>query len=182
MKSAIKSESMFGLLAEFKHTGDLLTAAKLVNKAGYKKWDTYSPFPVHGMDDAMGLKPSILGRIVFGHGLAGFALGASLTIWTSSMAYALNISGKPFANIPSFIPVIFELTILLSAFGAVFGMFYLNNMPKHHNKLFNSERFKRATDDGFFIVIESDDDLFNESKTADLLREAGAIHIEPISA
>ena len=79
-------------------------------------------------------------------------------------------------------PVTFELTILLSAFGAVFGMFFLNNMPKHHNKLFNSERFKRATDDGLFIVIESDDDLFNESKTADLLREAGAIHIEPISA
>lgn len=182
MKSPMKSDSVYGILAEYKGTGALLNAAKLVSKAGYTKWDTYSPFPIHGMDDAMNLKPSILGRIVFAHGILGFLLGAGLTIYTSTVLYAHNISGKPFANIPSYVPVTFELTILLSAFGAVFGMFFLNNMPKHHNKLFNSERFKRATDDGFFIVIETDDDLYNESKTADLLREAGAIHIEPISA
>lgn len=182
MKAPKPENTAFGLLAEFRHPGDLIKAAKAVRKAGYSKWDTYSPFPIHGMDDAMGLKPSKLGWIVLGHGIVGLTGALTLLIWTSSVAYPINISGKPFANIPSYIPVVFELTVLLSAFGAVFGMFFLNNMPKHHNKLFNSERFKKVTDDGFFIAIEAEDDLYHETKTAQLLQEAGAVHIEPISA
>lgn len=169
-----------GILAEFKNPGHLMKAAKLTNKAGYKKFDCHSPFPIHGMDDAMGLKPSKLGFIVMAHGLVGFLGGLALQIWTSSIAYPINISGKPFVNLPAFIPVTFELTILLSAFGAVFGMFFLNNLPKLHNSLFNSERFKKVTDDGFFVVIESDDALYDDSKTRQFLEEVGAIHIESI--
>lgn len=170
----------FGILAEFKNPGHLMKAAKLTNKAGYKKFDCYSPFPIHGMDDAMGLKPSKLGFIVMGHGLIGFMGGLALQIWTSTIAYPINISGKPFLNLPAFVPVTFELTILLSAFGAVFGMFFLNNMPRHHNPLFNSERFKKVTDDGFFVVIETSDPLYNEEKTRQFLEEAGAVNLELI--
>jgi hypothetical protein len=115
-----------------------------------------------------------------GHALLGFFGGLALQAWTASIAYPINISGKPFNNWPAFVPVTFELTILLSAFGAVFGMFFLNNMPKHHNPLFNSDTFKKTTDDGFFVVIESSDPLYNEEKTRKFLEDAGAIHIETI--
>jgi hypothetical protein len=170
----------FGLLAEFSNPAELIKAAKLIHKAGYSKFDCHSPFPIHGMDDAMGLKPSPLGKIVLGHTLIGFFGALALQIWTSSIAYPINISGKPFINLPAFAPVTFELTVLLSAFGAVFGMFFLNNMPKHHNVLFNSDNFRRVTDDKFFVVIESGDDLYNADKTTQFLRDAGAVHIETI--
>lgn len=175
-----KESNIYGILAEFKNPGHLMRAAKLTNKAGFKKFDCYSPFPIHGMDDAMGLKPSKLGFIVLGHAILGFMGAVALQVWTASIAYPINISGKPFVNLPSFVPVTFELTILLSAFGAVFGMFFLNSLPKHHNSIFNSDTFKKATDDGFFVVIESDDDLYNDEKTTAFLREAGAVHIETI--
>ncbi|MEX0928747.1 MAG: DUF3341 domain-containing protein, partial [Balneolales bacterium] len=134
----------------------------------------------HGMDQAMKLKESRLGWIVLIHGLFGFLGGLALQVFTQSILYAHNVSGKPFANLPAFVPVTFELTILLSAFGAFFGMFYLNRLPKLHKSLFNSDNFAKATDDGFFICIESGDDLFSESETEKLLRNAGAIQIEKV--
>lgn len=170
-----------GILAEFRNPGELMIAAKKVRDAGYKKFDAYSPFPIHGMDDAMGLRPSKLGWIVLGHGLIGFVGALALMIWTSGIDYPLNISGKPSVNLPAFVPVIFELTVLLSAFGAVFGMFFLNDMPKHHNPLFNSDRFSRATDDGFFICIEASDTLFDHGKTSGFLNEIGAVHTEIVN-
>lgn len=171
----------FGVLAEFANTGDLMKAASKVRDAGYKKFDVYSPFPIHGMDDAMGLKPSKLGWIVLGHAMVGFIGGLALMIWTSSIDYPINISGKPYLNMPAFVPVLFELTVLLSAFGAVFGMFFLNDMPKHYNPLFNSERFARVTDDKFFICIESTDMLYDADKTPGFLKEIGATHTETVN-
>ncbi len=170
-----------GILAEFSNPAELLAAAKKVRDAGYQKYDAYSPFPIHGMDDAMGLKPSKLGWIVLGHAVLGFAGAIALMVWTSAVDYPLNISGKPYINAPAFVPVTFELTVLLSAFGAVFGMFFLNDMPKHYNPLFNSERFNRVTDDKFFICIESADMLFDHDKTTSFLKEIGATHIETVN-
>lgn len=174
------ANTLFGLLAEYKHPGALLKAAEKVRDAGYQKFDTYSPFPVHGMDDAMGLKPSRLGWIVLTHGLLGFTGALAMFTFMAYMNYPLNISGKPFLNWPAFVPVTFELTVLLSAFGAVFGMFFLNGLPRHHHPLFNSEKFLRATDDKFFLCIEAEDTLFSEEKAQKLLVDAGAVHIEKI--
>jgi hypothetical protein len=173
-------QKLYGILAEFANPAKLMKAAKLTNRAGYSKYDAYSPFPIHGMDDAMGLKESKLGWIVLSHALVGFAGGLFLQIWTSSIAYPINIGGKPFMNIPAYVPVTFELTVLLAAFGAVFGMFFMNNMPKHHNSLFNSTSFERVTDDKFFICIEADDNLFSEAETEKFLKESGATNIEKI--
>lgn len=178
--STTESKKLHCLLAEFENPATLMAAAEKVNKAGYKKYDAYSPFPIHGMDDAMGLKESKLGWIVLFHAIIGFAGGFFLQYWTSSIAYPLNISGKPFVNIPNFVPVTFELTILLAAFGTFFGMFMMNKLPKLNNPLFNSDRFEKVTDDGFFIGIESEDSLFSEEKTAKLLEEAGAVFIEKV--
>lgn len=172
---------LHSILAEFSNPAELLTAAKKVRDAGYHKFDAHSPFPIHGMDEAMGLKPSKLGWIVLAHAILGFTGALSLMVWTSAIDYPLNISGKPTLNFPAFVPVTFELTVLLSAFGAVFGMFHLNNMPKPYNPLFSSERFSKVTDDKFFICIEAKDPLFHQENTSSFLKEIGASYIETIN-
>lgn len=172
--------SLYGILAEFKNPKELVDAARTVQQSGYKKYDAYTPFPIHGLEKAMNLKESKLGWIVFFHAILGMGGALLLMIWTMGYDYPMNISGKPTINIPAFIPVTFELTILLSAFGATFGMLYLNGLPKFHNPLFNSDRFEKVTDDSFFIGIEADDALFDREKVREMFDEAGATHIEEI--
>jgi len=175
-----ENSKLHGILAEFRNPKDLSEACKKVNQTGFKKFDAFTPFPMHGLEKAMGLKESKLGWIVLLHSIIGFAGALTLMIWTMGYDYPMNISGKPFINLPAFVPITFELTILLSAFGAVFGMLFLNGLPRLHNPLFNVERFSKATDDGFFICIESDDDLFSEEKVRKLFGDAGATHIEAV--
>lgn len=180
MRKATSDNKLYGILAEYRNPKELIDAAKLINNHGYRNYDTFSPFPIHGMDKAMSLKKSKLGWIVAAHGLLGFTGAFSMIYFMMSFDYPLIISGKPFMNLPAWIPVIFELTVLLSAFGAVFGMFFLNGLPKLNHPLFNSENFKKATDDGFFVCIETADPQFDEEKVHQLLEEAGATHIEKI--
>lgn len=173
-------EKLHGILAEFRNPKELVDVAKTIVNSGYTKFDTFSPFPIHGMDKAMSLKKSKLGWIVFFHGLLGLTGAVAMIYFMSVVDYPLNISGKPFLNAPAWVPVTFELTVLLSSFGAVFGMFFLNGLPKLHNPLFNVARFKKATDDGFFAYVEADDTLFDTNKVRKLFEEAGATHIEEV--
>jgi hypothetical protein len=175
-----ENKQLHGILAEFQNPATLLHAAEAVNNAGYNKFDTFSPFPIHGIEKAMGLKKSKLGWIVLGFGLVGFIGAIWLMVWVMSSAMPLNISGKPLIDPPIYVPITFELTVLLSSFGAVFGMLFLNGLPKPYNPLFNSENFNKASDDGFFLYIESEDALFSESKTSDFLKEAEAVNLEKI--
>lgn len=175
-----EKSTLYGVLAQVRNPKELIDIARKVNQEGYSKFDTFSPFPVHGMDKAMSLKKSKLGWIVIGHGIIGFTAAISMMYYMSVIDYPLNISGKPFFNAPAWIPIIFELTVLLSAFGAVFGMFFLNGLPKLNSPLFNSTRFKKVTDDGFFVCIEADDAQFEQEKVKKLFQDAGAIHIEEI--
>ncbi len=172
--------NLYGILAEVRNPKELIDVAKLVDKSGYKNYDTFSPFPVHGMDKAMNLNKSKLGWIVLGHGIVGLTGAFAMIYYMMVYDYPLNISGKTLMNIPAWIPVMFELTILLSAFGAVFGMFFLNGLPKFNHPLFNSEQFKKVTDDGFFICIEAEDPQFDAEKVEKLLKDAGAQNIETI--
>lgn len=175
-----EDRNIHGVLAEFRNPKELIDATASVEKSGYRKYDTYAPFPIHGMEKAMGLKNSPLGWIVFGGALIGFFGALALMIWIMGYDYPLNISGKPYINPPVYVPITFELTVLLSAFAAVFGMLALNKLPRLHNPLFNVERFKKASDDGFFICIEAEDDLFAEEKVNKLFTDAGATHIETV--
>ncbi len=170
----------YGLLAEFHDPGALLHAAEGVHKAGYKHFDTHSPFPIHGMDRAMGLGNSLVGPLAFGGGLTGLATGYLMQWWMNGVDYPLNISGKPFFSIEPSVPVMFELTILLSAFGAVGGMLALNGLPRPYNPLFYSRRFARATDDGFFLHVAASDKHFDVDATESMLRELGAVNVEVI--
>ena len=166
------------LLAEFDSPGAVLHAAEKVRDAGYKDWDTHTPFPIHGMDAAMGMKDSILGRIAFPVGLTGPTRAFLMIWWMNAVDYPIVIGGKPPFSLPSMIPIMFELTVLLSAFAAVFGMFGLNKLPRHHHPLFNSERFSSFSNDKFFLSIESTDPKWNVEKTRELLESCHASHIE----
>lgn len=174
------NNELYGILAEFRNPKELVDASKLVVEAGYKQFDTYSPFFIHGMDKAMKLDKSKLGWIVFAHGILGFTLAVSMMYFMAVLNFPLNISGKPFFNAPAWVPITFELTVLFSAFGAVFGMFFLNGLPKLNNPLFNVERFKKSTDDGFFVCIEAKDSNFDASKVKQFFEDAGATHIEEV--
>jgi hypothetical protein len=174
------SDQVYGLLAEFSDPAELMHAAESARERGYQHFDTHSPFPIHGMDRAMGLGNSKVGFFAFGGGLTGCATGYLLQWWTSAVDYPINISGKPFFAVEPSVPIMFELTILFAAFGAVAGMLALNGLPRPYNPLFYSERFARATDDGFFLHIAASDPQFDTDDTAAALRDMGALHIELI--
>lgn len=169
-----------GILGEFEHAGGLLKAAKAVHEAGYKRFDAHSPFPIHGMDRAMGLGQSVLGFVVFVGGITGCFAGWLMQWWMGGVDYPLNISGKPFFAIEPSIPIMFELTVLFAALAAVLGMLALNRLPRPYNPLFYSKRFARVSDDGFFLHIESRDKLFDEDSSAKLLKKLGAVNVEVV--
>jgi Ni/Fe-hydrogenase subunit HybB-like protein len=168
----------YGYLAEFATPAALYRACERVREAGFTRWDAHTPFPVHGLSKAMGLRRSTLPWIVLVMGLTGAAAGFGLQWWVHTTAYPLVISGKPFFTWPAFIPVTFECAVLFGALGAVFGMFGLNRLPMHHHPLFQSKVFERATDDTFFISIESWDPRFDPAATGTLLKSLGARSVE----
>lgn len=171
------------ILAEFTSAHDVLHAAEQVRDAGYVRWDTHTPFPVHGMDRAMGLKDSRLGWIVIVFALTGLSGAFVMMHWMNGIDYPTIVGDKPAGapgTLPSMVPIMFELTILLSAFGAVLGMLGLNRLPRHHHPVFASDRFRLASDDRFFISIEADDPKFDVDRTRALLQEAHAHTVEVI--
>lgn len=176
-----ESEPVYGILAEFSDPGALVRAAERVRKAGYRHFDTHSPYPIHGMDRAMGLGNSGVGFFTLGGGITGFALAYWLQWWTGSVDYPLNISGKPFFAVEPSIPIIFELTVLFSAFGAVIGMLALNGLPRPYNPLFYSRNFERVSDDAFFLHIAASDRRFHENDSAAFLEELGGFNIEMLT-
>jgi hypothetical protein len=170
----------WGVLAEFANPAELLHAAQALHKQGYRKFETWSPFPVHGMDDAMGLSGSKVPWITLGGGLTGLTIGLLLQWWTGSVDYPLVIAGKPYFAWQFALPVTFELSILLSAFGTVFGMFALNGLPRPYHPLDRVADFKRVTDDKFFISVEVTDPLYDEDKTHALLAELGGMNVKTV--
>ncbi len=166
------------ILAEFNSAKDIVHAAEKVRDAGYTVWDTHTPFPVHGMNKAMGLEYSKLGTIVFPAAMTGTTLAFLMMWWMNGIDYPIVVGGKPPYSLPSQIPIMFELTVLFTAFSSLFGMLHLNKLPRHHHPLFNSERFAAVTDDKFFVAIESTDPKFDVDKTKKLLEQCHAEHIE----
>jgi len=168
----------YGVLAEFATTTDLFHACERVRDAGFTRWDAHTPFPVHGLEGAMGVRRSKLPWIVLAMGLTGAASGFGLQWWVHASAYPLVISGKPYLAWPAYIPITFELGVLFAALGAVFGMLALNRLPMHHHPLFRSKVFERVSDDAFFISIESWDPRFDATDTGKLLESLGARSVE----
>jgi len=181
------------VLAEFHDPHALVHAAEKVRDAGYRYWDCHTPFPVHGLDKAMGVQRTILPLLVFGAGMTGTTVGFILQAFTNASSislwalvwvtgYPFLISGKPLLSLPAFIPVMFELTILLAATSCVGLMLLLNGLPWLSHPLLANKRFLRATDDRFFIVIESRDPRFFRSRTEEFLKSLGAKAVEAVEA
>jgi len=171
-----------GLLASFEDPAKLLEAARKIRAAGYTKYDCHSPFPIHGMDDAMGLKRSPLGYIVFAVAVVALLGGFALEWWTSTVDYRLVISGKPFFSYQAYGPVAFALMVLASAFVSLLGMLALNKLPMFFHPLFSSKNFENVMDDGFFVSIESADEKYDPEGTKNFLSGIGANNVEVISA
>ena len=173
-------QKQYGLMAEFANTSSVLHAAESVRDAGFRKWDVFTPFPIHGMDKAMGLKNSKVGWFSFIGGVTGYATGMLMIWWMNAVDYKILIGGKPnFSPFGAF-PPSYELTILLGAFGAIGGMLFLNRLPRLHHPLLKNKRFGGATHDKFYIVIETTDPKYSEAETRKLLEAAGSRHIEMV--
>ena len=170
---------VYGMGAEYPSASALYEAAKRVRDAGFKKWDVHSPFPIHGMDDAMGLGKSWLSAVVLCGGITGLLTACVLEFGPSSYLYPLIVHGKPtnFWTVPAFFPIMFELTILCAAFSSFLAMLGMNFLPRWNHPMFNWERFRRVTNDGFFLVLEARDPRFSENEALALLERTGGQHI-----
>ncbi len=180
---------LIGLLGQFDDPESLVAACSQAREAGYKKMDAYSPFPVHGIDPAIGIKRTVLPLIVLGAALSAVVVGLGLQIYTNSSAldalapfpgYPFKISGKPIFSIPANIPVTFEIIVLTSAITTFLGMWILNRLPMFANPLHRISRFKRVTNDKFFLCLEAKDEKFNRSASEDQLNKWGAVAIEEV--
>ncbi|GAB4386860.1 MAG: DUF3341 domain-containing protein [Phycisphaerales bacterium] len=167
-----------GIVAEFESPASVYHAAERVRDSGFRRWDVYSPFPIHGIEEAMGFRRTWLPLFVAAIGFSGAGLGLLFQWWVSASAYPLVVQGKPYGAWEPFVPIMFELGVLPSAFAALFGMLMLNGLPRYHHPLLSKERFLSASDDRFFICIEAEDANFDADKIKDLFESVGAKSIE----
>ncbi len=168
----------YAVIAEFDTPADAIHAAEKVRDAGYQKWDVHSPFAVHGMDAAMGLKNSKVGWFSFFGGVLGLTTGMSMIFYMNGFDYKIVVGGKPLFSPLYAFPVSYELTILFASFATLFGMFGLNRLPRLHHPLLRNRRFTRVTHDKFILVIETADPKYSEAETRKLLEDTGSKHIE----
>jgi Protein of unknown function (DUF3341) len=173
---------LYGLLGEFDSPKQLMDAAKKVREAGYRRIDAFVPFPVEGLSQALGLgrKHDLVPVLALAGGFAGGLTGFFFQLWANVSSYPMDIAGRPLNSWPAFIPITFELTILGASLSAVFGMLALNKLPQPHHPLFNVERFKRASNDKFFLCIESHDRKFHLEETARFLQSINAQHVTEV--
>lgn len=158
-------KQIYGLLAEFDSTTEVVVAAEKVRDAGFTETDAFSPFPIHEMDEALGIKRTILPYLVFAGGVAGLMLGLGLQVYTHVIEYPIIVGGRPHFSLPAFVPPAYELTILIASFTAVFGMLLLNGLPRLYHPVFNVPRFNLASREKFFLLIKRKDPIFDHIKT-----------------
>ena len=171
---------IYGVIGEFEKPEELVRAAAKIREAGYRYYESYSPFPVEGLPEAMGMRRNLVPLITLIGGLCGGLGGFGFQYWVNVYAYPLNIAGRPLNSWPAFIPVTFELTILCASLSAVFGMLALNKLPQPHHPIFNAHRFRHASADRFFVCIQARDVKFNLKETARFLQGLAAHHVSEV--
>ncbi len=171
----------WGLVGFVETAPHIYRTCEALRDAGYKKFDAHTPFPVHGLEHAMGLKPSRLPWIVLVCGTLGALSALAMMIWMNVIDYPMNIGGKPFLTIPSYVPITFELTILFSAIGTFFGNWGLSKLPRYYDPVMRHSSFHRATDDRFFVSVEAADPNFELARTRALLENLGVKDVEEVA-
>jgi len=175
------SARRWGLLAEFDSVDSLLAAAERVRDAGFTRFDAHAPFPIHGLDEAMGIRMSKLPWLVAGGGAVGAATALLLQWWTNGFDYPLVISGKPLFGLPVAIPITFELTVLFASIGAFVGLLVANRFPALYHPVLPNDRFReRGTTDRFFVAIEAGDPKFDARATRSFLEALGPSRVEEL--
>jgi hypothetical protein len=169
LTSPTNETTLYGLLAEFASPSELVAAAAAAHRAGYRRMDAFSPMPIEGLSDALGLRKTRLPWLVLCGGIIGGATAFFFQYWVAVIDYPLNIGGRPLDSWPAFIPVTFEMTTLAAAFAAVFGMLGFNRLPMPYHPVFNVPDFTLASRDRFFFCIEAADDLFDLNDTTKFL-------------
>ncbi len=174
-------------LAQYDTPNALARAAMRIRDAGYQKWDCHTPYPMHGMDEAMGLPPTRIGVISFIFGMLGVGTAVLMIQYTNAWTfnfldigwgYPLVVGGKPPGAFPSMVPIMFELGILLCGFATLFGLLHIIKLPRHNHPIFESDRFESASDDKFFISIEAEDQKFDLERTKALLESTSPAYLE----
>lgn len=173
--------TLYGLMAEFETPGELVEAAERTRLAGYRKFDAYSPIPIEELFDAMGFRRTRLPLLVLIGGICGGLAGYGLEFWSSTIAYPMNIGGRPFHSWPQFIPVTFETTVLGAALTAFVGMWALNGLPQPYHPVFNAPAFERASRDRFFLVIETADPRFDREVTQRFLEGLHPVGVSEVA-
>ncbi len=171
------NDQLYGVLAEFREPEQLVRAALKTRAAGYRRFDAYSPMPVEGLPEAIGFMRTRMPLVVLVGGIIGALVGYGFQYWVATVAYPLNVGGRPLNSWPSFIPVTFETTVLVASLFGVLGMLALNGLPRPHHPLFAIDEFARATRDRFFLCIEAADAGFDVQATRAFLSEAGALEV-----
>ena len=172
----------YGLIATFDTAAGVYHAAEKVRDAGYKNWDCITPFPVHGLDRAMGVKRSLVPVFALAGGVGGFFVAMGMVFFTGAIDYKLIVGGRPFFSPIPATPVAVELGILCSAIGAVVGMCVLCGFPRLYHPVLKSDRIVSALDDKFLIVIEARDPKFNFAYTKALLEKVGGLDVKELEA
>lgn len=182
MSHGAETPEIYGMLAEFDTAQALMDAAHQVHAAGYTKTDAFSPMPIHGLAEALGFHEHLVPKIVLGGGIMGLIGGYGLEYWSQVIAYPLNIGGRPYHSWVAFIPPAYETTILCAAISAVVGMLALNGLPQPYHPVFNHPRFSAASQDRFFLVIESQDPKYSADATKAFLAGLGAKDVAAVDA
>jgi len=180
--AGVGAPSVWGLLAEFDSVDALLDACRKVREEGYVRFDAHAPFPVHGLDEAVGIRMSRLPWLVAAGGAVGAATALAMQFWMNGVDYAYMISAKPLFGLPSAIPITFELTVLLASLAAFFGLWWANGAPQFYHPVLPASLFERGTTDRFFVAIEAMDPRFDPVGTRALLKRLGARRIAEVEA
>lgn len=177
----MNEKKLYSITALFNTPDEISKAAEVITNEGFKKFDVNTPYPVHGLSSKMKLKPSPLGYFALALGLSGAAIALLFMYWTMSIDYPMIIGGKPFFALPAFIPVTFEVTVLLASVGTVLVMlFFFFKLPNNSHPLHDTEYMKKVSNDKFGISIEAKDPNFDAEKIKQLFASLKAEKIEEI--
>ena len=170
----------YGLMAEFDSPSAVVAAARRTYGAGYRRINAYSPFPIEELSEAIGYHRDYVALCTLICGVIGAVGGFTLQYWTGGIDYPINVGGRPLMSLPAFIPITFECTVLLAAFGAFMGNLMMNRLPQPYHPSFNVPGFARASQDRFFLCVKSDDPMYNKARTRDFLESLGAIEVSNV--
>src|SRR3954468_16947795 len=171
---------LYGVIAEFDNPEAVIASAAKARAAGYRRMDAYSPFPVEGLDDALGFRDTLVPLIMLVGGICGALFGFGLLYYCMVVSYPLNVGGQPRFGWPTYVPITFECTVLLSALSGAFGMFMLNGLPQPYHPVFDAPHFDRATSDRFFLCVEATDPSFDLDETRLFMETLGSLNVSEV--